>query len=314
MISILDILSVLDSGLSSGFIHTILAISVILTLLTMDFPDLSIEGTFPMGAALCGALIVNGGVHPLFSMVVVFGVGFLAGSITGALHVRFGMSKLLSGICVAAMMYSANLLIMSGKSNVPLIAPKTLLSSAERFDAWLNASLSLHPYFFHVGVIGLLLFIATALSAVIIRFLSSEFGTILRAVGINEKALAQYGRNPGFYKIMGLAIANGLAALAGALAAQQQGFAQVDMGVGVLVSSLVAVIMGQEIFSRLKIQLTRPLQVVLSGMCGAVFYRIILAGILSTGIPPTALRFFSGFVLVLLIMSRKRRTEVGFSW
>jgi putative ABC transport system permease protein len=131
---------------------------------------------------------------------------------------------------------------------------------------------------------------------------------------MNEPALVHYGRSAGGFKTAGVAVGNALAALAGALSAQFQGFADVNMGVGVVASSLLAVVLGQEVFSRLHLRLDRPGRVLLAAVAGALAYQTLTAAILSVGAPPTALRFLSGFCLVLVLALRSRRAEVSFSW
>lgn len=307
-------LSILDSGLSQGLIQSVAAVSVVLSLLTLDFPDLSIEGTYPFGAALTAVLLVDFHLPPIIVLLLTFTGGCVAGSITGLLHSLLRMSKLLSGICVAAMLYSCGLLVMGGRSNIPLLDEATLLAPFEAIDTWSNTMAASSHLFFHPGTIIVLSIISILVILAAARLLVSEFGIVLRAVGMNESALRHYARNPAVYKVIGVAMANGLAALAGGVAAQHQGFADVNMGIGVLVSSLVAVILGQELFSRLRIDLSRPFRVILAAVIGALVYQVLLAAVLAAGAPPTALRFLSGAVLVLVIAVRSRRTEVMISW
>jgi len=306
--------SVFDAGLVQGLIHSLLALSVVVTLLSLDFPDLSIEGTFPMGAALAAVCLADFRLAPVLVLVLAAVGGAGAGAVTGLLHVRFQMSKLLSGISVAAMLYSLSLFIMRGRAGIPLLDIRTYFSPFEAIDRWCNGSILQGWPYLHVGSILGVLLVAAVLFFVVNRVLTSEFGVVLRAVGINERALRHYGRRSGLYKVAGVALGNGLAALAGALSAQFQGFADVNMGVGVLASSLLAVVLGQELFSRLRIPLHRPLLVTASAVFGALAYQVVIAVVLALGAPPTALRFLSGIALVLVIALGRRRSEVSFAW
>jgi len=311
-----SLISILDVGLVQGSIYSLLALSVAITLLSMDFPDLSIEGTFPFGAAVTGVLIVDLALPPTLATGIAFVAGIATGALTGVFHVRLGMSKLLSGIASAAMLYSAGLLIMSGKANIPLLEPTTILSWFERLDMMFNEHMFPNrTLFLHPMTLVLLLAIAAAMAVVVRFFLSSEFGVALRAIGANEPGVEHYGLSSGLFKITGLAFANGLAACGGSLAAQHQGFADVNMGIGVLVSSLVAVILGREILNRFKWSLSQPSRLVIAAILGSYIYQTVLATVLAIGAPPTSIRFLSGAALVLVVgLKKRRREEVVSSW
>lgn len=315
MEGLLGAAAVLDSGLVQGLTHSLLAFSVVITLLSLDFPDLSIEGTYPFGAAITAVVLTTWSAPPVLALAVAFAGGCAAGLVTGLLHVRLQMSKLLSGISVAAMLYSVSLLVMAGRSNIPLLNVRTILSPFEAMDARFNEVFNIGSrYFYHPGTLIAVLLVFAVVLVAVRTILTSEFGVVLRAVGQNEQALPQYGRTPGRYKIAGVALGNGLAALAGSVNAQHQGFADVNMGIGVLVSSLVAVILGQELFSRFRAPLGSPGAVIVAAAVGAVVYQVMLAILLSIGVPPIALRFFAGFALVAVIAFGRRRSEVSFSW
>ena len=311
-----SIISILDVGLVQGSIHSLLALSVAITLLSMDFPDLSIEGTFPFGAAVTGVLIGDLALPPTLATSIAFIAGIATGALTGVLHVRLGMSKLLSGIASAAMLYSGGLLIMSGRANIPLLEQTTILSWFEHLDMIFNGHMFPdRTLFLHPMTLVLLLVIASVMAVVVRSFFSSEFGVTLRAIGANEAGVEHYGISAGRYKIAGLSFANGLAACAGSLAAQHQGFADVNVGIGILVSSLVAVILGREILDRFKLALSQPSRLVIAAILGAYIYQTVLATVLAVGAPPTSIRFLSGAALVLVVgLKRRRRKEVASSW
>ncbi len=309
-----SILGVLDSGTLQGLVLFGLALSVVLSLLTLNYPDLSIEGTFPLGAAIAAVMLKNYD-SPLLVLAIAAMAGAVGGLMTGTFHVRFGMSKLLSGICTAAILYTANMWIMGNRGNLPVMDTPTLLSCAETLDSSLKQGL--YPAgrtFFHPTAILVCLAIAVLMKMGVDFLLSSEFGVALRSVGQSEMGARYHGRNPSHYKLAGLAIANAVAAISGALASQHQGFADVQMGVGSLVLALAAVILGQEICSRLGISVSSPKTITRAALLGVVIYQIIFAVILRTGAPPTALKLCAGLSLVVVVALRQRHKEVKFAW
>jgi putative ABC transport system permease protein len=310
----LTILGVLDSGTLQGLVFFGLALSVVLSLLILNYPDLSIEGTFPLGAALA-AVLLKQNCSPILVLAIAGLAGAVGGLMTGLFHVRFGMSKLLSGICTAAILYTANMWIMGNRGNLPVMDGTTFLTWVESADSALKQSL--YPAgrsFFHPATILLCLALALAMKLSIDFILSSEFGVALRSVGQSEEAARHHGRNPAHYKLAGLAMANAVAAVSGALSSQHQGFADVQMGVGSLVLALAAVILGQEIFSRLGVSLSSPRAITRAALLGVVIYQIIFAIILRSGAPPTALKLCAGLSLVVVVALRQRHKEVRFAW
>ncbi|MDW7761984.1 MAG: hypothetical protein SCM96_15265 [Acidobacteriota bacterium] len=305
----------LDTGLVQGMIHSLLALSVIITLLSLNFPDLTIEGSFPFGAALGAVLLVDVGWNPVISLVIVFFAGSLAGLLTGSLHVKLGMSKLLSGISVAAMLYSGSLLVMSGRASVSMLDKPNFFSLSEKADLWFNSFLSVPSrYFLHPATIITAAAVVLIFYSVSNRLLNSEFGVVLRGIGMNESGMRFYGRTTGGYKIAGVAFANGLAALSGSLGSQFQGFADVNMGIGILVSSLVAVMLGLELFSRFRISLNKPIMIISASLSGTIVYQVLMSGIMALGAPPISLRFLSGFLLVVIIALGSSKREIAFKW
>ena len=311
----LSLASIADISLVQTCIFMFLALSVAITLITLDFPDLSIEGTYPFGAAIVGVLIGDYGMAPILATSVAVLGGLAAGAVTGILHVKLRMSKLLSGISVAAMLYSGSLLLMSGRANISLLNSDTILTAGERLDKVFNAGThAIRSLYLHPGTL-LILLILAGISALGVRLvLASEFGVGLRATGCNETALIQFGRSPGAYKIAGLSIANGLAALGGSVAAQHQGFADVNMGIGILVSSLVAVILGREVLNYTRNRLSQSTRLIASAVVGVFLYQTIFTIVLAAGAPPTSLRFLSGAALVgVAAIARKDGKSLG-SW
>lgn len=309
-----SVAGVLDLGLLQGLVFAGLAFSVVLSLLTLDFPDLSIEGTFPLGAAIT-AVALSAGWSPLIALCLAVACGAIGGIATATLHIRFGMSKLLSGICTAAVLYTINMWIMGNRSNLPVLNVTTVFTWCESLDSAIKSQLypSTRVFFHPASIVAVLA--AILLTKVVLDYvLASEFGVVLRSVGQNERATRYHGHNPEWYKAAGLAISNSCAALAGSVASQYQGFSDANMGVGVLVLALVAVILGQEIFTRFGRSMVSPSAVTSSALAGIILYQIMLAAILRVGAPPTSLRLFAGLSLIAVIAFRKRRRAVTFSW
>lgn len=311
---LIALLGVADLGLLQGLVFAGLAFSVVLSLLTLDFPDLSIEGTFPLGAAVTAVALAADWPVPLAFLLAAL-CGAAGGILTATLHVRFGMSKLLSGICTAAVLYTVNMWVMGNRSNLPMLDTPTFFTWWDEFDASIKQQLypSLRMFFHPASIAAVLLFIFL-LKFLLDFLLASEFGVVLRSVGQNERAARYHGHNPNWFKVAGLALANACAGLAGSLAGQYQGFSDVNMGVSVLVLGLVAVILGQEVFTRVGLPLLRPSTITSAALFGIVLYQIILAGVLRVGAPPTSLRLFAGLCLVAVIALRQRRKSVTFSW
>jgi len=305
---------VFDLGLLEGLVFAGVALSLVLSLLTLDFPDLSIEGTFPLGAALAAVILGVGAGWPA-ALAAAAGAGAVAGALTATLHVRLGMSKLLSGICTASMLYTLNIWVMGDRGNLPVLDEKTYFTHFEAIDAAVKRQyFTGRNVFLHPGSILGCALIVIALKVIVDFVLCSEFGVILRGVGHNESAARCHGKDPRRYKVAGLAMANAIAAISGALAAQYQGFSDVHMGVGVLVVALVAVILGQEIFARFDFSLASPKAFTRAALIGIVGYHLIFAAVLRAGIPPTTLRLFAGLSLIGVVALRKRQRKVSFSW
>lgn len=310
----LDIAGIIDLGLIQGLVFAGLAFSVVLSLISLDFPDLSIGGTFPLGAAVAAVWLQNE-MPLLFIFPITMLAGAMGGLLTGIMHVRFGMSKLLSGICTATIFYTINIWIMGNRPNLPVIDQPTYLTWFETIDTGIKQSYypSTGIYFHTATIVGCFLVIIV-LKIGLDYLLASEFGVVLRGVGQNEEAARYYRRNPATYKVVGLGLANASAALAGCLAAQYQGFSDVHMGTEALVLALIAVILGQELFARLGYGLTSTSAWTRSALLGVIVYQIILAAVLRIGVPPTSLRMIAGIALVAVVALRQRRKDVTFSW
>ncbi len=252
------ILSVLEQGL----IYGVMALGVYITYKILDFPDLTVDGSFPMGAAIAAVMITEG-MHPLLTLFVSFAAGGAAGMLTGIIHVKLKVRDLLSGIIMMTALYTVNLRIAQ-KANVPLYNKETVFEN-ELIRVLFGPLESAAPL------------IVIAVITVIVKYLldwylSTQSGYLLRAVGDNDTFVTSMGVEKGRVKIIGLAIANGLAALGGCLFAQQQRFFDISMGTGTVVIGLASVIIGTSLLKKASF-----LRVTASVVFGSVLYKACVA-------------------------------------
>ena len=222
--------------LEEGLVYAIMALGVYITYKILDFPDLSVDGTFPLGAAVTAAGIAGGFLSPGAALAVAFLTGALAGCITGLIHVKLKVRDLLSGIIVMTALYSINLRI-AGKANLPIFSKETIFTNDFLFA---HVPEALKPFTTTLILLVLVLVCKILLDA----YLQTRSGYLLRAVGDNEALVTALAKDKGMVKIIGLAIANGFAALAGSVYCQQKGFFEISTGTGTMVIGLANVIIG----------------------------------------------------------------------
>ncbi len=249
-----------------GLVYGFVAFGVYLTFRVLNFPDLTVDGSFPLGGAVVAALLV-GGHSPLVANVAAFFAGGVAGFITAALVVRFGILHLLASILTMIAAFSINIRIM-GRPNIPLLGVDTIISP---FENWGLALLYVRPLF-----VGALIVIAAWM---LIRFLLSDSGLALRATGANQPMAQAQGIHTNFYVYLGLMLSNALVALGGALFSQTNGFADVTSGVGTIVIGLASVILGEAL-----LRSKHMVVIIISCVVGSVLYRLAIAITLSTGV------------------------------
>lgn len=271
------ILRTVEQGLAYG----LLAMGVYLTFRILDFPDLTVEGSFPLGAAVTATLIVTG-TNPFLATFFAFIAGGCAGVITGLINTKLKIAGLLAGILTMTSLYSINLRIM-GRSNIPLLREPTIISIIESWGVN-PAYVSLLSFIIIVFIVKILLD----------YFLYTEMGMALRATGNNPTMIESMGVNTDVVKIMGLALANGLVALSGSFVAQYQGFTDVGMGIGMIVIGLASVIIGEVVIRSSKIPLAT-----LGVIAGAVIYRLAIALALQLGFAPTDLKIVTAVLVIL---------------
>lgn len=235
-------ITILLGILEEGLVYAIMALGVYITYKILDFPDLSVDSTFPMGAAITAVAIISG-MPPVLTLPLAFLAGALAGCATGLIHVKLQVRDLLSGIIVMTGLYSINLRI-AGKANLHIFNQETIFD-----NDFLNCFLPdiLRPYQVLLVLIAIILFCKVLLDL----YLKTRSGFLLRAVGDNETLVTSLAKDKGRVKILGLAIANGFAALAGCVYCQQKGFFEISMGTGTIVIGLANVIIGTQLFKRL---------------------------------------------------------------
>lgn len=266
------------NAVESGVIFAIMALGVYLSFRILDFPDLTVDGSFVTGAAVSALMIVNGmptGVAILGALLA----GFVAGSITGLLNTKGKVNPLLSGILMMTALYSINLRIM-GQSNIPLLNQETLFTQLRTifeslgidqfFDQGL-AALGVENLPSTYSALFIMLVVTFLIKFVTDYFLKTEVGLALRAIGDNEQMIRSFSANTDHLKVLGLGVSNGLVALAGGLYAQFTGFSDLNMGIGMIVIGLASVIIGESVVGTKTIGRTT-----LAVVVGAVIYRIVI--------------------------------------
>lgn len=293
---------ILTSAIEQGLLYCFMVLGVYLTFRVLDFPDLTVDGSLTMGAATTATLIVQG-VSPFMATVVGVVAGMGAGCVTGMLHLllKSGASdtnygpKLLAGILTMTGLYTVNLRIM-GRSNVPLLGVQVVY---DKIGAFL--SLTLTSWNLILALAALTLIVKFLLDS----FLHTEFGLSLQATGDNEQMIRAMGANTDLTRIIGLGLANALVALSGALVAQQQGFADIGMGIGSLVAGLASVIMGEVIFGMRSVS-----WVLFSVIGGSIVYRALIAVSLRFGVNPTDLKLLTAALVVIALSAPTIRKKV----
>ncbi|MBR5908441.1 MAG: ABC transporter permease [Schwartzia sp.] len=265
--------------ISQGLLWSVLAIGVYLTFRVLDVADLTVEGSFPLGAAVAASLLVAGW-SPIPAILVACFAGMLSGVVTGILTTKFKIPALLSGILTMIALYSVNLRVM-GKANLPLLRVDTLFTQF----SWISEDQQ--TVVFAVG-----LFVVLLIAALCYWFFGTEIGAAIRATGFNPNMIRANGVNTDVTIILGLLLSNGLVAISGALVAQSNGFADVGMGVGTIVIGLASVIIGEVLFGTPSFW-----RCLISVVLGSVVYRIVIAVVLQMGMPPNDLKLFTAILV-----------------
>lgn len=291
-------LNSLLGALESGLLYALMALGVYITFRILDFPDLTVDGSFTTGGAIA-AVMITGGSSPWIATIAAFLGGLAAGAITGLIHTKGRINGLLSGILMMIALYSINMRIM-GKPNVGLLGEDTLFSSVS-------------PLVFMPIVV-------IAIKLLLDLFFRTELGLALRATGDNKRMIRSFGANTDYTIILGLSLSNGLVALSGALIAQQSGFADISSGIGMIVIGLASVIIGEAIFGARTV-----FWATLAAVLGSIVYRVVVALALRIDwLEQTDLKLITAVIVIIALVlptvqrnmkqksiARKRAVEIA---
>ncbi|ULL16071.1 ABC transporter permease [Paenibacillus sp. H1-7] len=285
------------SSVELGLIYAIMALGVYITFRILDFPDLTVDGSFTTGGAIASVMIA-GGSSPLLATLFAFVGGIIAGACTGLLHTKAKINSLLAGILMMIALYSINLRIM-GKSNIPLLGETTLMTD--------------------INVLYVMPFVIIIVKLLLDWFLHTDMGLSLRATGDNQRMIRSFGVNTDNTIITGVSLSNGLVALSGALVAQYSAFAEITMGVGMIVIGLASVIIGEALFGARTV-----IWATFSVVLGAILYRLIVALALRVGLEATDMKLMTALIVIVALalpmirkkfkqkaLIRKRASQLG---
>ena len=287
-------LDLLIPTIAQGLLWAVMALGVYITFRVLDIADLTVEGSFPLGAATAAAML-SAGYGIVLSLIAAAVVGMLAGVVTGLLHTKMKIPALLAGILTMIALYSVNLRIM-GKANISLLGVDTIFSMV-RSCLGLNSGQT-------TLLVGLL---ATVLIGVLLYwFFGTEIGAAIRATGFNQQMIRAQGVDTDITIMLGLLLSNSLVAISGALVAQSNGFADVGMGTGTIVIGLASVIIGEVLFG------TRSFKnCMISVILGSVVYRIVIAVVLQMGMPPNDLKLFTSVLVAFALSLPLIKSKLG---
>lgn len=282
--------------LEQGLIYAILALGVYITYKILDFPDLTVDGSFPLGAAVTAALITRG-MNPYLTLPVSFLAGVLAGVCTGLIHVKCKVRDLLSGIIMMTALWTVNLYI-AGTANVPLFSQDSIFK-----NDFLTGIVpeSMKSYVTLIVV----LILAVVCKIILDFYMNTKSGYLLRAVGDNETVVTALAKDQGNVKILGLAIANGLVSLAGCVFAQEERVFEISMGTGAIVIGLASVIIGTSIFKKISYVKTTTAVII-----GSIIYKACVA-VAIRNFEPQAMKLITAVLfLIILVINMERKTKV----
>ena len=273
----------LQATIEQSLIFAIMVLGVYISFRILNFPDMTVDGTFPLGAAISAKLLTLG-VNPYLTLLVALISGAAAGAITGLIHVKLKVKDLLAGILVMTALYSVNLRVME-KSNIPLFEEDNIFNT---------------EYSMMITIVVLILISKFLLD----YLLKTKFGFALKALGDNENLIVSLGLNEEKYKIYGLMIANSFVAFSGAVLAQYQGFADVGMGTGIIVIGLASIIIGDTLFGK-----RRRLAGTTIVIIGSILYRGVIAVTLSMGMDASDLKLITSVIVIVILWIQKQKDK-----
>ena len=273
----------LQTTIEQSLIFAIMVLGVYISFRILNFPDMTVDGTFPLGAAISAKLLTLG-VNPYLTLLVALVAGAAAGAVTGLIHVKLKVKDLLAGILVMTALYSVNLRVME-KSNIPLFEEDNIFNT---------------EYSMMITIVVLILISKFLLD----YLLKTKFGFALKALGDNENLIVSLGLNEEKYKIYGLMIANSFVAFSGAVLAQYQGFADVGMGTGIIVIGLASIIIGDTLFGK-----RRRLAGTTIVIIGSILYRGVIAVTLSMGMDASDLKLITSVIVIIILWIQKQKDK-----
>lgn len=287
-------MSLLLSILEQGLIYSILSLGIYITYKILDFPDLTVDSSFPLGAAVC-AIMISKGINPFLTLPAALLCGALAGFVTGFIHVKCKVRDLLSGIITMTILYSINLHIAGGKANIPLFSNKSIFS--------------LSPI---AGIVGqfntviVVLIISLIAKFILDLYMNTKSGYLLRAVGDNPTVVTSLAKDSGTVKILGLMVSNALVSLSGCIMCQQQRFFDISLGTGTMVIGLASVIIGTSLFKKLTF-----VKATTSVFVGSIIYKACVGIAIQLGLDAIDMKLVTGllFLVILICGNFKRRAK-----
>lgn len=281
----MNILLAIVGAISQGVLWGLMTLGVYITFKILDFPDMTVDGSFALGGAVSAILVVKG-VNPWIAILPAMCAGMIAGAVTGLLHTKVKIPGILAGILTMLALYSINMRIQ-GQANIPLLGERTIISTLSEVIQTSTNNLAL--------IIGLI--VSVGIVAILYWFFGTELGSSIRATGNNEYMVRALGVNTDKMKIIGLMLSNALVALSGAFVSQSQGFADVGMGQGAIVIGLASIIIGEVIFGN-RFNFAYKLASIIGG---SIIYRIIIAVVLQLGMESTDLKLLTAVIVVIAL-------------
>ncbi|MFB0828651.1 ABC transporter permease [Brevibacillus laterosporus] len=278
-------------AIEQGLLFAVMVLGVFLTFRILNFPDLTVDGSFAMGGAIAATLIVDG-MNPFLATALAMAGGAIAGVFTGVLTTKGKINGLLAGILTMIALYSINLRIMGKKSNIPLLREETLYTKAQ--------AVSIFDFqIYGVSVASSIVFLIMVLIVKLMLdwFLHTDLGLDIRATGDNDRMIRSFGANTDTTTIIGLAFSNALVAASGALVAQYQGFADVGMGIGMIVIGLASVIIGEVLFGTKSI-----MRLTLAVILGSIVYRLVIAFALRQGFLASDMKLITAIIVIIALI------------
>ncbi len=270
-------------SMEQGFAYGLVALGIVISFRILAFPDLTVDGSFALGGAVVARLI-SLGVPPIYGIMLAVICGFVAGCCTGLLNTRLKINSLLAGILMMTILYSVNLRIM-GRSNIQLLTVNTILTPLENLEV--NRFIPIIAFFFVV---------VFSVKYLTDMFFHTQIGFAMRATGDNEQMIRTLGVNTDNMTVLGLGISNAFVALSGSLVAQDQGFSDIGMGIGMIVAGLAAIIIGETLIGKASVQ-----RMTLAAIVGSVIYKFIISIGLRLGLAPTDLKLATGAMVILAL-------------